>query len=475
MISNVMFEYLLNQVSFGIYILDCRQRYIYANDAYLDLLSLSREQIMLKSVHELQRQKLYDLCVSDYVFHEKQKCAFFLNVFVDNGITIKKSRVLVRAIPLFAEGGEISYMVGICDSVDALNECYCEAETRSLADPTFASAVLKQDAAPPDIIASSSVMQQVLKVAGDISKVDSTVLITGASGTGKELMAEYIHRNSPRSGRRMVVVNCASIPESLMESTLYGYEKGSFTGALTSGKEGLIEAADGSTLFLDEINSMPLNLQGKLLRTLENKKIQRVGSVKEHDVDFRLVAATNSDLREMVQTGRFRKDLFYRLNILPIHLPSLKERKEDILPLARFFLQQFSERYKKEMILSELALQVLQRYEWPGNIRELRNVMERVVVMTGKGYVDDGDMQKILEVSDNLGILFPQNNAALSDEKDYFETLLENHVLLQSYTDSCEKAYLQYALSKFGSTYKAAEALGTSQSLIMRRKNKHGL
>lgn len=273
----------------------------------------------------------------------------------------------------------------------------------------------------------------------------------------------------------MVVVNCASIPESLMESTLYGYEKGSFTGALTSGKEGLIEAADGSTLFLDEINSMPLNLQGKLLRTLENKKIQRVGSVKEHDVDFRLVAATNSDLREMVQTGRFRKDLFYRLNILPIHLPSLKERKEDILPLARFFLQQFSERYKKEMILSELALQVLQRYEWPGNIRELRNVMERVVVMTGKGYVDDGDMQKILEVSDNLGILFPQNNAALSDEKDYFETLLENHVLLQSYTDSCEKAYLQYALSKFGSTYKAAEALGTSQSLIMRRKNKHGL
>lgn len=448
MISNVMFEYLLNQVPFGFYILDCKQRYVYANDAYLNLLSLPKERIMLRSVHELQRQKAYEICVSDYVFREKQRCAFFLNVFVDNGIAIKKSRVLVRAIPLFAESGEISYMIGICDSVNALNECYCEAETRTLAEQPaeFINAVLKQDSAVPDIIANSNVMQQVLKIAKDISKVNSAVLITGASGTGKELMAEYIHRNSPRSGRRMVVVNCASIPESLVESTLYGYKKGAFTGALASGKEGLIEAADGSTLFLDEINSMPLSLQGKLLRTLENKKIQRVGSVQERSVDFRLVAATNSDLWEMVQAGRFRKDLFYRLNILPIHLPSLKERKEDILPLARFFLQQFSERYKKEMILSESALQVLQRYDWPGNIRELRNVMERIVVMTGKGYVDGGDMQKILEVSDNLGVLFPQNAATLSDEKNYFETLLENHVPLQSYIDSCEKAYLQYAL-----------------------------
>lgn len=476
MISNILFEYLLNQFPTGIYILDRQGRYIYANDAYLELLDIPRENLLMHSVSEFRKNGKYDNCISNYVFREKQQVSVFLNVFVDNGSTLKKTRQLVRAVPLFDENGEISYMIGLCDSIDNLNSCYYEASARSLAAQAvgFSHLVTEKNNTEMQIIAVSEVMKQVLAAAKQMAQVDSSVLISGPSGTGKELMAEYIHRNSQRSKSRMVVVNCASIPENLLEASLFGYEKGAFTGALSTGKTGLVETASGSTLFLDEINSLPLELQGKLLRTLETKKIQRVGAVNEIGVNFRLIAATNRDLQEMVRMGQFREDLYYRLNVLPIRLPALKERREDITPIARYYFDFFCKKYKKTLLLTEGALQQLTDYDWPGNVRELRNIIERTVVMGSSEYISGADIARLL--SDTNAQHIPPaiggNNVA---EPIIYETMLQNHVSLQEYTEGCEKNYLSYALSHFLSTYKAAEALQTSQSLVMRRKEKYGL
>lgn len=475
MISNVLFEYLLDQFPLGIYILDNQGRYIYTNNAYQALLDIPREDLMMRSVHDLQHDGHYDACISDIVFKEKQYVSVFLNVFIDNGSTLKKERQLVRAVPLLDPAGEIAYMIGICESVSDLNERYREASTRTLVSQytTFRQPMSGKDDYT-QIIAVSEAMQQVLSAAKNMAQVDSSILISGASGTGKEVMAEYIHRNSSRSKNRMVVVNCASIPENLLESTLYGYVKGAFTGALSSGKTGLIEAADGGTLFLDEINSLPLELQGKLLRTLENKKIQRVGAVQEFPVDFRLIAATNQNLQELVHAGRFREDLYYRLNILPIHLPSLKDRREDIIPLTRYYCELFCSKYKKEILFDDGALARLVQYDWPGNIRELRNIIERIVVMNNQTYVSEETVAKMLDSMTD--IITPFRHQPASPKADLiYETMLQNHVSLQDYTESCEKAYLQYALQKCISSYKTAEALQTTQSLIMRRKEKYSL
>ena len=202
----------------------------------------------------------------------------------------------------------------------------------------------------------------------------------GESGTGKEVFAHYIHDCSQRKDKEMVILNCASIPENMLESELFGYEKGTFTGASSKGKPGLIELANGSTLFLDEINSLPLNLQGKLLRALETKRIRRVGGLTDKEVDFRIVSATNQDLFDLAQKGEFRLDLFYRLSVVPVTVPPLRDRPEDIVPLAELFMNQFCQQYGKEMSFAQTALNELQAHSWPGNIRELRNLVERVVV-----------------------------------------------------------------------------------------------
>lgn len=477
MISEEFFKDLMNEIPAGIYVLDKQGCYIYANDAYINLLGVPREDLIMQNVHDLQRDGHYDNCISDYVFRERQKVSVFLNVFIDNGSTMRKRRQLVRAIPIFDDNGEISYMIGLCDSVDYLNNCYSEANTRSLASQytSFSQPVQEENTASTEIIAVSGTMKQVMADAKNMAQVDSNILISGASGTGKERMAEYIHRNSPRSKKRMVVVNCASIPENLLESSLYGYERGAFTGALSSGKMGLIEAANGGTLFLDEINSLPLELQGKLLRTLENKKVQRVGSIKEFDVDFRLIAATNSDLQEMIRTGLFRADLYYRLNILPINLPSLKDRREDIIPLTHYYCNLFCEKYKKDLLLNETALQRLTQYDWPGNVRELRNIIERTVVMCKQEYVTGADIERLLgSTASNLPEPMMGGEKNSSDPIIY-ETMLQNHVSLQNYIENCEKNYLQYALEKFTSSYKTAKALQTTQSLVIRRKEKYRL
>ena len=235
---------------------------------------------------------------------------------------------------IFDENGKIKYVIMALQDVESFENLY-QALLRQNQIVSFGSG--KELVEGADIVAKSSSFRALLEVADNVASLDSTVLLYGESGSGKEILANYIHQRSDRREKPMITVNCAAFSENLIESELFGYEKGSFTGANKEGKMGLVEAADGGTLFLDEINSLPLSIQGKILRTLEEKSIQRVGSTKTKKVDFRLIAATNRNLTEMVHDGTFREDLYYRLQVIPLTIPPVRERQEDIVPLCLHF------------------------------------------------------------------------------------------------------------------------------------------
>ena len=345
--------------------------------------------------------------------------------------------------------------------------------TLDLKEPSREEALYTVD----DIVSLSPAMDLVKERIHMIADTGSSVLLYGETGTGKELVAQSIHSGSARRGKRFVSQNCAAIPGTLLESILFGTVKGSYTGA--ENRPGLFELADGGTLFLDEINSMPLNLQGKVLRALETKTIQRLGSTRSKKVDFRLLTASNEDLYHLVEEKKFRADLYYRLAVIPIRLPPLRERREDIIPLAQHFLKLFCRKYAKDKEFSPQTLQLMIQYPWPGNVRELRNFVERAVVMSLGRQVAVPDVSSFLDPApasplperpgeDSASVYSPAVSAR-------YEQMISSGVSLQQYLDQCGRNYVAYALQKYGNSYKAAEALGTSQASIMRRKQKFHL
>ena len=244
----------------------------------------------------------------------------------------------------------------------------------------------------PPLVGQSQAMRQVYEAIGKVADSPSTVLVTGESGTGKELVAQALHRGSSRRDKPLIKVNCAAIPKDLVESELFGYERGAFTGAVGS-KPGRFELADGGTLFLDEIGEVPLEMQVKLLRALQESEFERVGGVKTIRVDVRLIAATNRELRALIAEGRFREDLFYRLNVVPIALPPLRDRREDIPLLVQHFIEKYDRRLgKKVEQMDDEAMQVLVRYPWPGNIRELENLVERSVLFADGPVISEAQL-----------------------------------------------------------------------------------
>ncbi|THF65707.1 sigma-54-dependent Fis family transcriptional regulator [Pseudothauera nasutitermitis] len=244
--------------------------------------------------------------------------------------------------------------------------------------------VRRYAAVPPstdDTVAEDPHTRNLLALAARVAETDATVLLTGESGTGKEVFARYIHHHSPRARGPFVAINCAAIPENLLEATLFGYEKGAFTGAQTA-QPGKFEQAQAGTILLDEISEMPLGLQAKLLRVLQEREVERVGGKKPVELDIRVLATSNRDMLREIAAGRFREDLYYRLNVFPLAIPSLRERQGDVLPLARYFLARHGERLKRQARISPEAEALLQAYHWPGNVRELENTMHRVLILT---------------------------------------------------------------------------------------------
>lgn len=309
------------------------------------------------------------------------------------------------------------------------------------------------------IVGTSPEMLDVLRLAGEVARTDATVLITGESGTGKELLSRAIHYNSPRAGRPFVAINCATLPETLLESELFGYERGAFTGA-EKRKVGRFELAAGGTLFLDEVGDMTPAVQVKLLRVLEEREFTRLGGIETLTADVRLIVATNRNLAELVEDRQFRDDLYYRINVFPVVLPPLRERERDILSLARHFLRDLTERTGK--VVTEIepdARKVILQYDWPGNVRELKNVLERAVILTqGKSIGVEHLPVRLIQT--------PATAAALPF------TLPPEGLAL----DDLERAALQQALDHARQNKsKAARMLGVSRATLRYRLKKHGL
>jgi DNA-binding NtrC family response regulator len=309
----------------------------------------------------------------------------------------------------------------------------------------------------PDIIGNSAAIRQILQTVLKIAATDSTVLITGETGVGKELVAKAIHSGSQRSKGVFVKVNCAAIPENLLESELFGYEKGAFTGAVIS-KPGRFEIAHEGTLFLDEVGDMTFHLQAKLLGVLQDKTFERVGGVKTIRLDSRIIAATNADLRSAVQAGKFRSDLFYRLNVVPIHIPPLRERKDDLIPLAEYFMKKFTTKYRKVAHLLPEVIAAFCNYDWSGNIRELENVLERMVLMSESAALGLEDMPP--EIRGALPII----EATTLKEK------------IDSVLHVTEKQMIIDALNKTNQNRtKAAKLLGVSRRTLQNKIKEYGL
>jgi DNA-binding NtrC family response regulator len=309
-----------------------------------------------------------------------------------------------------------------------------------------------------DIIGGTPAMQEVFSIVEKVAPTDSTVLISGETGVGKELVARAIHRRSRRRDHSLVKVNCAALPEPLLESELFGHEKGAFTGAVTR-KPGRFEIADGGTLFLDEIGELPLHLQAKLLGVLQDRVVEPVGGVKGMEVDIRVLAATNRDLREAVQAGEFRADLFYRLNVMPVLLPPLRERKEDLVTLCAHFLGKFAGKHGRQgMELAPETMARLAGYDWPGNVRELENILERMVLMTESDVLDPELVPPELEASAP-----PERASSLKET-------------VAGLTRSAERQLITEALEKTGQNRtRAAALLGISRRALQNKIKEYGL
>ncbi|MFV0516444.1 MAG: sigma-54 interaction domain-containing protein [Aminipila sp.] len=470
--NTIFFEAILDNITDGVYVLDDRGNYVYVNSAYVRELNMPKNELLNYNVHDFLNTGQINFCISDIVYHEKRRIVMFQDVYDTQNYGRNNIRQMVISNPVFNEKGKIQNIIAVVRPLDELNELYVEASQANIVSSISPTRNTYSEV-EESIIAESISMKNILSMARTVANVDSAVLITGESGTGKEIIAQYIHRTGFRRSKPIVVINCAALPENLLEAELFGYEKGAFTGAAPGGKKGLFEEAEGGSLFLDEINSMSLPLQGKLLRAIETKNIQRIGSTKSINVNFRLIAAANEDLETMVEEKRFRIDLYYRLNVIPLTLPPLRKRKDDIVPLASCFLKHFCEKHGKDKIFSSNTLNSIMAYDWPGNVRELKNFVERSVVIS---------LDKIIEIHDVEGITGGRRSALNNrnnqiNNLDYvpasearYEKMIEEGMTLEEYLNSCERDYLRCALKICKNTYKTAKVLGTSQTSIMREE-----
>ncbi|WP_096190920.1 sigma-54 interaction domain-containing protein [Neobacillus soli] len=376
-ITGDILKQILDYSSDEIFVLDGEQRIIYVNSACERHYGLKPADVMGKYNLELFEKGYWKPSIVPLVFKEKEPVTIKQTTYIG-------AELLTTAVPILNEKDEIDLVVITSQELQNYKSIKSEKEKSPI------------NSAGLNPITNCENMKNILKMCEKIAKVDSTILIQGESGTGKGVLAQYIHDSSKRSEKTFLKINCAALPEDLLESELFGYGEGAFTGASKYGKKGLLEVADQGTLFLDEIGEMPLSLQAKLLQVIQEKQFIPIGKNELKKVDVRIIAATNRDLVEMVKMNTFREDLFYRLNIIDIHLPPLRERREDIVPLTYNFLYKFNKKYEMNKIISKECQDIFHLYSWPGNIRQLENVLERLVVTSEANIITKDDLPELI-------------------------------------------------------------------------------
>ncbi|MBF7096822.1 sigma-54 interaction domain-containing protein [Alkalibacter mobilis] len=429
-----------------IYVTDKDRKILYANPNSLRHYGVPPEEMVGKDSESFRKGKwtpsALDLCM-----REKR------TVFVEQNYLMIGKNISSVLTPIFDEDGEIEMVVAIASEPPVnydLTWRKVDGQISSKSGIDHDGSEDKKD----DIIAQSYVFCKILNTIKKVAKSDVSILLTGESGVGKTLVAEYIHKISLREDNPFWAINCAAIPENLLESELFGYAPHAFTGASNKGKIGLIELADGGTLFLDEIGDLAPSLQAKLLDVLENKRFIPVGGNEMKHVDIRIVAATNSDLGKLVADKKFRSDLYWRLNTINIEIPSLRERKEDILPLTSYFLKKFNEKYKKDIEFSPKAIAVFLSYDWPGNIRQLKNMVERSVLLAIGGSVTAKDLPEFIIES----VAMAEDNS--NESYDRILDSIGKHLIRESY-------------KKHRNMKKVAKELGMTHSKAFRLVNEY--
>ncbi|MDX5762262.1 sigma-54 interaction domain-containing protein [Clostridioides difficile] len=445
---------------------------IYCNKAFEENYGLKKEDILGKNVSFLEDSGYSTKSPIPIVLKTKTK--FSLEQDTQTG-----KKLIITATPIFDENGHLEFTVENCRDITELNNIKNKLEDtkkqvkkyKSEVETLYRTALRIEDT----VIMDGIVMRPIINTVNHVSKTDVSVLLLGESGTGKSSLARYIHHNSNRSNGPFITINCATISPQLLESELFGYTSGAFTGASTKGKVGLVELANGGTLFLDEIGDIPQNLQAKFLQLIQDRTFTPVGSLKNKKVDIRIISATNVDLVSKVKEKKFREDLYYRLNVIEIKLPPLRERRDNLVEITKYYFNRYSSDFNLNKTISKEAMDAIANYRFPGNIRELQNIIQKILLTCTDNHITIDDLPNILTKNihitnnGNKTHISQINKVIISDSKSTnyknknFDTLIKEY----------EKNIILDAYEKFGSSYKVAKHLEISQSKANRLIRKY--
>ncbi len=423
------------------------------SETYEKNFGFTHNSIVGKSAFDLEADGTFTPCITAEVIRQKRK------ITATQTINHRHKNVMTVGIPLFDDNGELKYAVCFntvsMEQINAIQRNYRHLQD-SLQQYSQEIAELRTRATSTDLIFKSASMQRLWTLMQNTANTKANILITGETGVGKSAIAKAIHSMSNRADGPFIEVNCAVLHENLIESELFGYEKGAFTGASSTGKIGKIELANHGTLFLDEIGELPAHIQSKLLQLIQEKTIERLSGTRKIELDFRLIVATNRNLEAEVQRGLFRSDLFYRLNVIRIHIPPLRQRKEDVLPLAHQFLARFCREYGKSLSFSPRFLAFLDQYDWPGNVRQLENLIERLVITVQDPIID-------------VSALPPEYTGDAVPPAE----LLARQGTLSERMDAYEAQIIRDSYHRCGTTVAVAKELGISQATAARKIAKY--
>ncbi|HBE8820985.1 TPA: sigma 54-interacting transcriptional regulator [Clostridioides difficile] len=445
---------------------------IYCNKAFEENYGLKKEDILGKNVSFLEDSGYSTKSPIPIVLKTKTK--FSLEQDTQTG-----KKLIITATPIFDENGNLEFTVENCRDITELNNIKNKLEDtkkqvkkyKSEVETLYRTALRIEDT----VIMDGIVMRPIINTVNHVSKTDVSVLLLGESGTGKSSLARYIHHNSNRSNGPFITINCATISPQLLESELFGYTSGAFTGASTKGKVGLVELANGGTLFLDEIGDIPQNLQAKFLQLIQDRTFTPVGSLKNKKVDIRIISATNVDLVSKVKEKKFREDLYYRLNVIEIKLPPLRERRDNLVEIIKYYFNRYSSDFNLNKTISKEAMDAIANYRFPGNIRELQNIIQKILLTCTDNHITIDDLPNILTKNihitnnGNKTHISQINKVIISDSKSTnyknknFDTLIKEY----------EKNIILDAYEKFASSYKVAKHLEISQSKANRLIRKY--
>lgn len=466
--KGIDFKIIVDSLDDSVMITDNKGLVLYVNPAYESNTGIAYDEVVGRTIQDIQAEGTLFKGGSAMEVLKNKKRAFRL------ATTYKFDKPLVGytvGVPIFDEDGQLHQVVVNSRPIETLRGL--QKDYQSFLDEANAfkenrnNIKLYESADDPilsdSLIGSSASLHSVWDMIQKVAPTDASVMISGESGVGKEIVADEIYKMGPRKDKPFVKVNCASIPANLLESELFGYEKGAFTGASASGKKGLFEMANHGTLLLDEIGDMPLDLQVKLLRAIQSKEITRVGGTKPIPLDIRFISATNSDLKKKIAEGSFRRDLFYRLSVIPIHIPPLRERTDDLEELCNHFIDIYGEHHGRRIRLLPAHLNLMKKYSWPGNIRELENVIEYLTICTsGTGIISTVMLQNLLNIEDNIEV-----DANLNAER--------NDVPLAKSMEQYEKARIESALASSHNLREAGKILGVNASTVSRKIKQYGI